>query len=180
MRRLVAMLALCTFTLAMFIPGGWITGTLAQQGTLEESVHPIVGTWRETATEEGIPPLALTTVFSAEGTIIGAGAPLFQLEPGVVIFIGPGTGVWEATGPNAVAYTVDLLLADAEGNPAGRQTVYGTREVSADGQTFTGEYTYTVSDPAGTLLFSSGGMDEGTRLIVEPMPIASPEATPAT
>jgi hypothetical protein len=180
MRRVFVVLAVCTFALSLLLSGSWITGAIAQQGTPEAVSHPIVGTWREVAIQEGVPPLDLTTVFTSDGTIIGAGAPLFPLEPGVVMFFGPGTGVWEATGPNAVAYTVDLMLADAEGNPAGRQTVYGTREVSADGQTFTGGYTYTISAADGTVLFSAAGVDEGTRLTVEPMPVASPNATPAT
>jgi len=72
------------------------------------------------------------------------------------------------------------MLADAEGMPAGRLTVHGTREVSADGQTFTGDYTNVISAPDGTVLFSIPGVDEGTRLTVETMPVASPEATPAT
>lgn len=180
MRRVFVVLAVCTFALGLLLSGSWITGAIAQQGTPEAASHPIVGTWREVAIQEGVPPLDLTTVFTSDGTIIGAGAPIFPLEPGVVMFIGPGTGVWEATGPNAVAYTVDLMLADAEGNPAGRQTVYGTREVSADGQTFTGEYSYTISAPDGTVLLSAAGIDEGTRLTVEAMPLASPNATPAT
>lgn len=180
MRRVFAVLAVCTFALSILLSGSWISGAIAQQGTPEAASHPIVGTWREVAMTEGSPPLDLAVVFTDDGTIIGAGAPVFPLEPGVVMFTGPGTGVWEATGPNSVAYTVDLLLADAEGMPAGRLTVHGTREVSADGQSFTGEYIDVLSAPDGTVLFSVPGVDEGTRLTVEPMPVASPEATPAT
>jgi hypothetical protein len=180
MRRLVTVLAVCICALSVLLSGSWMSGAIAQQGTPEATHHPIVGTWREIAMTEGSPPLHLTTVFTSDGTIIGAGAPAFPAESGGLTFIGPGTGVWEATGPNAVAYTVDLMLADAAGMPAGRLTVYGTREVSADGQTFTGEYTDVFSAPDGTVLFSVPGVDEGTRLTVESAPVASPEATPAT
>jgi len=72
------------------------------------------------------------------------------------------------------------VLADADGNPAGRQTIYGTREISADGQGFTGEYTYTITDPSGTVLITASGTDTGTRMMVEPMPIGSPAATPGS
>jgi hypothetical protein len=180
MRRVFVVLAVCTCALSLLLAGSWRLGAIAQEGTPDAAAHPVVGTWREIAMTEGAPPLHLTTVFTSDGTIIGAGAPAFPSEPGVVTFIGPGTGVWEATGPNSVAYTVDLMLADAEGMPAGRLTVHGTREVSADGQTFTGDYTNVISAPDGTVLFSIPGVDEGTRLTVETMPVASPEATPAT
>jgi hypothetical protein len=173
-------LAVCTFALSILLSGSWASGAIALQGTPEAASHPVVGTWREIATLEGAPPLDLTTVFTSDGTIIGAGAPASQMEPGVVMFIGPGTGVWEATGPNSVAYTVDLMLADAEGMPAGRLTVHGTREVSADGQTFTGEFTNVISAPDDTVLFTVSGVDEGIRLTVEPAPVVSPEATPTT
>lgn len=179
-RRIFAVLAVSTFALSILLSGSWISGAIAHQDTPEATSHPIVGTWREVAITEGAPPLDLTTVFTSDGTIIGAGPPIFPLEPGVVTFIGPGTGVWEATGPNSVAYTVDLMMADAEGMPTGRLTVHGTREVSADGQSFTGEYINVITAPDGTVLLSVPGVDEGTRLTVEPMPVASPAATPAT
>ena len=177
-RRMIVLTILLA-SLPILLSGSWISGAGARQDISEAAPHPIVGTWRETAITEGSPPLDLTTVFTSDGTIIGAGAPIFPLEPGVVTFVGPGTGVWEATGLNSVAYTVDLMMADAEGMPTGRLTVHGTREVSADGQSFTGEYTNVISAPDGTVLFSVPGTDEGTRLTVEPAPVASPEATPA-
>jgi hypothetical protein len=98
----------------------------------------------------------------------------------VVTFSSPGIGTWEAADTTTAAYTVEVLLADAEGTFLGRLAVDGTHTVSDDGQTMRGEYAYDVLDPAGTVLFSAAGTEEGTRITIGSTMIASPEATPAT
>lgn len=177
MRRFLAILAVCAFVVGVLLSGGLIQGVIAQQDVADTESHPIVGSWRETAYEEGIPPIELLTRFGSDGTISSAGVPVF-VTPGVFNYVGSGVGVWEPVDDMTVAYTVELMLADADGMPAGRQVISGTRTVSEDGQTFTGEYTFAIVAPDGTVVFSSTGTDDGTRMTVQDMPVASPEASP--
>jgi len=177
MRRLLAVLALCTLVVTVVLSTNLIHGAIAQQDPVDVASHPVVGSWRETAYEEGIPPIELLTRFGSDGTISSAGIPVFVL-PDVFNYVGSGVGVWEPVDDSTAAYSVDHMLADADGMPAGRQVITGTRTVSEDGQTFTGEYTFTILAPDGTVVFTSNGTDEGTRMTVEGVPIASPVASP--
>ena len=143
MRRILGLSSIVVVLLVALIGAGRLaTSTLAQDSTPDTAGHPLVGTWRTTAVEPGFPPLELVDVFNADGTLVGIHPAAYEAQPGMVIIASPGAGVWEATGPDTAAYTVDVMLALADGTFVGRQTISGTRTVNADGQTATGEYTY--------------------------------------
>ncbi|MGH2562047.1 MAG: hypothetical protein ACRDJH_23560 [Thermomicrobiales bacterium] len=146
--------------------------TQANEDPSQADAQTLVGTWRVTATSEGLPPHRGLSTFGADGTVIIADVPSAPAEPGApfaISLFSSGLGAWEDTGDGSAAYTYEQLVADEQGNFLSRVTGTGTRQLSADGQSFTGTYSFRVADPAGEVIFTGSGTTEGTRLTIEPM-----------
>ena len=93
-----------------------------------------------------------------------AGGGLVETEstaPGI------GLGSWESRGRGRVAVTFQRFEFNAEGVPAGRTVV--RTEVTVSGEEFSGPFEFDAFDPAGNVVFSSGGTATGTRFAVQPL-----------
>ncbi len=159
---------------------GLRTGAVAQNATAD---HPLVGTWL-VDTDPANPTNTLDTfLFTADGGYVQTDAAG-----------GTTVGVWEATSDTTATLTVVAAAGDDEGNTFGTIMIRATIEVSADGTTFTADYTIELIDPDGTSRGEAGpGQATGERLTVEApgTPALSldelfagregtPEATPAS
>ena len=129
-----------------------------------------VGSWRVVIIDEGNPSPALLT-FHDDGTLTGAEMPVVKPPPGTPIqalMISGVAGAWAADGEGA-ALTFDALAADPTGSVILRGTVRGELRLDAGGDTFSGAFTLTRSDMAGSPLPGGSGTVQGTRIVVEPM-----------
>jgi hypothetical protein len=86
-----------------------------------------------------------------------------------VLFFSGGHGAWEIVERDLAAFTLDILVADENGNAIGTLTLRGIAALGEDGETIDAEYTVTHTDPLGNVLSSGLGAFEGTRIHVEPM-----------
>jgi hypothetical protein len=68
-------------------------------------------------------------------------------------------------------------MTDGEGNFLGIITDSIEVALSADGSTWSGPFSSTTTDPAGSLLFVGTGTVQAERITVQPL--ATPAATPA-
>lgn len=148
-------------------------GSQAGAQGADTASHPIVGTWQVMLGDD--PHIHGLLTHHADGTMTSSDPVTMSAEQGLVVYQSGAHGVWESTGPNTIAYTYQQLNTDADGNVVGVVTVSGTREVSADGQSFGGAGMYQLADPDGNVLFSAPAPDvRGTRVTVIPMAPATP------
>jgi hypothetical protein len=147
---------------------------VAQDGDTAD--HPIVGTWRVRLGDD--PHVHGLLTHHADGTLTASDPVTFAAMPDMVVYQSSAHGVWEATGPNTIAYTYHQFNTDADGNVVGIVTVSGTREVSADGQSFSGGGVFQLADPDGNVYLSEPAPDvRGERVTIVPIEAM---ATPAS
>jgi hypothetical protein len=145
--------------------------------------HPLVGTWlvdNDQSTESNVPE---NITFTSDGTLIDVQGSETTL------------GVWAATGATTANVTFSGYSGDESGNYAGGYMVRASVEVSADGNSFTGQYTIESLNPDGTTSGQAGpGTVTATRVMAEApgTPVmtteelfgsfgeGTPEATPAS
>jgi hypothetical protein len=123
------------------------------QRELSRNGNGFVGSWRMTIFEEhGPPSLALATL-GADGTIVAAEHPVVTppLAPGP-IFTSAGHGAWEATGPETANATIVGLGSAGEGSLVAISTARFSIRLGADGQSFSGDANWSVTDPDGNHL----------------------------
>ncbi len=134
----------------------------------------IVGAWRVTATVtslQGVPPFPVLMTFCADGTM--SQSRLYYL-PAFGVLLTSFHGVWNRVNGNQIATTSLSLAQGAPGNAALNGAFYGTETVnfqpvlSADGNSFTAQWTSTVVDPNGNLILQSNGTNSGVRIQVQP------------
>jgi hypothetical protein len=140
--------------------------TAAQDASTEMANHPLVGTWLGQDDNEPL-NVGLDT-YNADGTHISQS-----------VFGGTGLGVWRATGERTADATV--VFTDIDPDPTkfapGTVTGSGSVVVDATGDAFTSTYTVQAKKPDGTVVFTAGSTNHGTRLQVEPMaPLGTPAA----
>lgn len=121
--RLVILLACSLLLLAT---PGLALSTLDQKETSDANAHPVIGTWLTQSANDPEEPPSVTS---------------FQPGGGIIDIAPDGTtglGTWTATGPaNADA---SIWILDDGGSAIIRISI----EVSADGQTFSGTFTFEV------------------------------------
>lgn len=119
--------------------------------------HPLVGTWLAD-TDPETPDNALDTfMFDVDGGYV-------QSEAGG----GSLLGAWEATGDRTAILTAVGAEADEAGTNVGSIKIRASIEVSADGTSFTAEFTMELIEPDGTSSGQAGpGGATGERLVVE-------------
>lgn len=136
----------------------------------DASDHPLVGSWTttESSAPDGPPNLV---AFHPDGTAIFASADEVAL------------GSWSPTGASTADLTLVFPQTDPEVGPTGIATARASIEVSADGGTFTGTYTFEFPTGPGETTGQIGpGEVTGARIAVEPMgePVAPfEEASPS-
>src|SRR4051794_36316737 len=141
MRRFIVSLSVVVVLLG-FVSGG--ISIQAQEATpTAMSTHPIVGTWLAILTGTGA---AFAEVFGPDGSVVIGFQPTESGDPIAgadgVTYLGPGVGVWEATGPHSVAITVIQTLSDSTGATLGTLTIEDYLELSEDGQTFVADWSH--------------------------------------
>jgi hypothetical protein len=147
---------------ALLLAGGALATSTVVQATTPPSeapavVHPIVGAWLLTVDEFPEDPPSLVA-FHADGIYQEASADGST-----------GVGSWEATGPSSVNVTfIEMFPTDDEGS-AGMQTIRAAGEVSADGQSFTAEFTIEFTGEGAPAGEYGPGHVTATRINVEPM-----------
>lgn len=172
MRRVSFLVALLA-VISAFVPGAAHLRTGAEAGAAQADPG-FVGAWRITSETPFGSSQSLMTVM-ADGTVLFTDRPVLPGGVGFpVSFISTGHGAWEQTGPTAAAATWVEFVSDGEGNFLA--TVTGTVEATlgTDGNSWSGPFSSTSADPAGTVLFVGGGSVRATRITVQPL------ATPAT
>ncbi len=146
--------------LALALVGSLAAGLSMRDAQAQETAtqgHPLVGTWlADTDLESATNGLDLFT-FSSDGTYVDV-----EVDGSAQL------GAWEATGATTAILTIVAYEGDDEGNNFGSVTIRASIEVSADGASFTAQYTLEFTDPDGTSTGEAGpGMATGTRLVVE-------------
>jgi len=138
---------------AMLIVMSFFALTVTAQDT-ELASHPLVGTWEVRADlGDGDTSCLSRDVFTDEGAFIEA-----DCEGTVII------GTWEPTGDSTA--TISFTSSDPEG---GTYTIRASVEVAPDKQSFTGTFTFELTDPAtgeGSGEYGPGTAT-GTRLVAE-------------
>jgi hypothetical protein len=171
MKPTVKVSALVLFT-AVAVAG---TGTWRAAAQVGKGVGGgIVGAWRVTATVttlQGVPPFPVLMTFCADGTM--SQSRLYFL-PAFGVLSTSFHGVWNRVNGNQIATTSLSLAQGAPGNAALNGAFYGTETVnfqpvlSADGNSFTAQWTSTVVAPIGNLILQSNGTLSGVRIQVAP------------
>jgi hypothetical protein len=154
---------------------------LAGTGTWRAAAHSgkgegggIVGAWSVTTTVttlQGVPPFPVLMTFCADGTM--SQSRLYYL-PAFGVLSTSFHGVWQRVNGHQIATTSLSLAQGAPGNAALNGAFYGTETVkfqpmlSADGNSFTAQWTSTVVDPNGNLILQSNGTLSGVRIQVQP------------
>jgi hypothetical protein len=181
MRRLAAVLSIvAVFGVGLVSIGSVV---LAQDDT---EGHPLVGGWSIDSEVENPDNPSETALFHDDGTVVNVAPVEEGAEQEVIV------GVWQATGERTADVTFTNYETDEEGATF-TFTIRAALEVSEDGATFTGQYTFELSGIPGVEGEYGPETVTGTRLAVEPMgsPVApvselfelfeegTPEATPS-
>jgi hypothetical protein len=143
-----------------------------------------VGTWRVLVTQGDGTSFPVLSTFLADGTTLQSGPIAQPAGPGApssVRLQSTGHGVWEATGDGTSSVTFEVLIGDEHGAFVGRLTISGVQTLDPSGDSFTGRYILSVTDPTGGVVASIPTTATATRMRVElPPSVGTPEATPAT
>ena len=179
MRRLAAVLSIVVVAAAFVVSYTAQTSASQEQGGSE--ALGFVGSWRVEVSIPGQGGYAGLATYMADGTTIHSRSLAQQGPQGAILLISPAHGVWEAAGDYEIRTTFVGLNTDDQGNFLGSARISGTQRLSADGQSYTGEYVVTIMDPAGAVMASIPGTATAVRINVEPVtspgtPAASPAA----
>ena len=138
----------------------------AAQDTAAMASHPLVGAWVSDPIPE-IPTLVSYSHFHADGT-----------WSSVHTFAGPGMGTWQATGEHTCEAILKYLNIASEWGvfQPGTVTVWSTIEVDASGNHYTEEAIIDFRGPDGAFIEQFPFTGHGTRMVIAPPPLATPEA----
>ena len=133
------------------------------------STHPVVGAWILAAVRAT--PNTGYAIFHADGTYT-------EVNPDT----GTGVGVWRPTGERSgeLINKWPNISTDAETYVPGTSTLRVTFDVDEQGMTYSGTYHIDLTAPDGGLMASSEGKFEATRLTIETLSSATPEAATPT
>ena len=169
MRRVwvLAAFVACGVVLAVVLGPGRLR-TDAQGGTPPAAGRGFVGSWLLTV--PGTAPAHSLATVMADGTLIDSDPPVFPAGGGApVTFHSAGQGVWRQTGPTTAAATFVDVVADAQGNYLGSETISERWTLGADGDSFGGRFSVRAVDPSGKVVSQVGGTVQGTRITLQPM-----------
>jgi hypothetical protein len=175
--RSILSLAVLAVALVALILGPTPLRTGAQSSTPAAADQGFVGAWHLT-TETPFGASQSLITLSSDGTVLFTDRPVYPGGEGFpVTFISTAHGSWEQTSPTTAAATWVEFMTDGEGNFLGIITDSIEVALSADGSTWSGPFSSTTTDPAGSLLFVGTGTVQAERITVQPL--ATPAATPA-
>ncbi len=139
--------------------------TAAQDATPAPVADGIVGSWIITAQiPDGFSFVNISSIMPG-GVVINTSDD------------GPaGHGAWMRTADGIYALTIVVPDFDDDGSLEGMVTVRATATLGPDGTTFAGPFATEVTDLTGTVVFAYAGTVEATRIMVEPLPDATPTA----
>ena len=148
----------------------------AAAGQTGLGADPIIGTWHVAVSfDDGRPNVLALYTFDRDRNFTMDGS-----WPGL---FGSGHGSWnrntDDSGSTVAVTFFRLLYSPSEQNEAtgalnatfnGTLKVQAKLTVSSDGQSFTGRYLLTNSDPSGNVRSTTTGNLNATRAVVEPLP----------
>jgi hypothetical protein len=117
------------------LAAGALTGLGVSKAAAAEPLHPAVGVWENLAPRLDIPTQSFHNQFALlVGGIAIFASPPVDSEPGDDSeFTGPFFGVWEADGPETIAFSVRHATYDASVNVTGFEEMWGTATIAPDG-----------------------------------------------
>jgi hypothetical protein len=127
-----------------------------------------VGSWRVLATDLQPAECSLGT-FCADGSVLTSIPPLFPPvgDSSELMLTSGGHGAWAATGPDTAVVTFVVLAKDLHGNRLPTVTVRVNMQLGADGQSWSGEGTRTLTDADGKIVFTMPAIVQATRIVAE-------------
>jgi len=129
------------------------------------------GSWLVTVTPNGAPPFKGLITFNNGGGLIASaqGDILLNPPPGVPPVATAGHGVWEKTGNRRYAFTFRQLLYGSDGSYQGEVKIRHKVTLSVQGNRWSGQLQSEYFDADGNVVFSGSGMEQATRIEVEPL-----------
>jgi hypothetical protein len=136
------------------LAGSGLTALTASRAAAagSDTLHPAVGVWENLAPRLDIPNQSFHNQFALLfGGIAIFASPPMDIEPGDdEQWSGPFFGVWEANGPNSIAFSVRHGLYDASVMITGFEDMWGTGVVSPDGGSLEVSRTFLETDANGS------------------------------
>lgn len=167
-KRVWALAALAVLAISSIVA----VAASAQQD--QEDGNSPVGSWSVTVTvtnPQGVPSFPVLMTFHSDGTMM-------QSRPSYIPAFGvletTHHGAWKRMEGNRIAATTLSLSQGAPGNTVLNGAFFGTEKVSfqpvisADGKSFTAQWTSTVFDPNNNPIVQGSGTLSGVRIQVEP------------
>ncbi|MCC7024466.1 MAG: hypothetical protein IT338_16695 [Thermomicrobiales bacterium] len=153
--------------------------TGAQTDAPSATDSAFVGAWRLTFDTPTGPSQSLLTVMG-DGTVLFSGRPVSPAAgENPITFSSAGHGAWQPTGPATAATTWIGLVTDGEGNFLAIVTDSVEATLGDDGNSWHGNYSATVADPDGNVMYVGGATVRATRITVQPLATPVP-GTPTT
>jgi hypothetical protein len=119
------------------LTAGALTGLTASRAAAAgaDGQHAAVGVWENLAPRLDIPEQSFFNQFAfLPGGVAVFASPPVDSEPGDDSeYTGPFFGVWEADGPNAIAFSVRHATYNASVSVTGFEEMWGTGTISSDG-----------------------------------------------
>jgi hypothetical protein len=140
-------------TLLGGLMGGALTGLAASTAVAAEAdaQHPAIGVWENLAPRVDIPEQSFFNQFAfLPGGVAVFASPPVDSEPGDdAEYTGPFFGVWEADGPNTIAFSVRHATYSASVSVTGFEEMWGTGTISSDGKSMDVNRTFAEAKPDG-------------------------------
>ena len=137
-------------------------GALAPTSVLaksdESSADAIVGAWRSVQTITGLPPFGSLTSFASAGTLVTSAS----IDLTTQFASTPGYGAWTRIGDGQYRAKFEFFTFDSSRNPSGSGLV--RLKISVDGDRQRGPVTLTLFDLAGSVLVTTSGTFDATRI----------------
>jgi hypothetical protein len=160
-------------TILSIVPMGLLTVARTKPAVTQDAIpgsekEGFAGSWWVTYFETEGPATRALFTLSVDGTMITAEHPVVT-PPGApsVIFTSTGHGSWTLTSPDNATFTFMGLGSDLHGKLWAVVTYRGTIALDAAGQTLSGEFVATISDPEGNMLASFPMTLTGSRIVAE-------------
>ncbi|MBI4746972.1 MAG: hypothetical protein HY774_00665 [Acidobacteria bacterium] len=134
----------------------------------------LTGSWMATFSSAdeppSFPPLPALFTFGKDGTLVQTDGGELQPPPEEdPFYTGPGHGVWKKMGGSKYAFSFMIIAVNPNGTLNSTGKVKFTIDLSADGQSFSGNGTFAFFDADGVPIDGASGQERitGQRLNVE-------------
>lgn len=134
--------------------------------TLSQSSTGLEGSWIVDVSLNGAPqPFKSLITFTRGGGLVETDAAAFSPP---IASASPAHGTWMRDREREFAFTFLKLLFDAQGNFIGTMKLHSAVKLERGSNQYTDKFKIEISDPNGSILFSSDGTGRGMRINAEP------------